>query len=238
MRTRTLGLAAVALASAALLAPVHSAPAPPERAPGEPPPTDAELRRSATTLKLIGIAIHSYHDAFNRLPADVVGKDGKPLLSWRVLILPYIEQENLFNQFKLDEPWDSPNNKKLSETIVKLYAPVRGKAPKDHTFYQGFTGPNALFRPGKPYTMANIANADGTSLTIMVVEAGESVPWAKPGGLAFDPKKPLPKLGGLFGGDFHALMCDGSVRYLKKSTPEKTIKALITPQGGEPVKLP
>src|SRR5206468_5253686 len=65
-------------------------------------------------LKQIGLAMHSYHDVYKRLPSGAVqDKDGKALLSWRVHLLPFLEQEALFKEFKLDEPWDSDNNKKL-----------------------------------------------------------------------------------------------------------------------------
>ncbi|MBV9126015.1 MAG: DUF1559 domain-containing protein, partial [Planctomycetes bacterium] len=73
-----------------------------------------ERIQSINNLKQIALAFHSMNDTYNFMPpAAICGKDGRPLLSWRVAILPYIEQQNLYNQFRLDEPWDSPTNKKL-----------------------------------------------------------------------------------------------------------------------------
>ena len=73
-------------------------------------------------LKQIGLAMHNYHDRHKSLPsAYTVDKAGKPLLSWRVLILPYLDQEALYKEFHLDEPWDSEHNKPLSAMVVKVY---------------------------------------------------------------------------------------------------------------------
>ncbi len=101
----------------------------------DPPVTKKDLATSTSNLKQIAIAFHAFHDTTAGLPADITDKAGKPLLSWRVAILPYIEQSELYNQFKLDEPWDSANNKKLIEKMPKLYAPVRVKAKAGETFY-------------------------------------------------------------------------------------------------------
>jgi hypothetical protein len=148
--------------------------------------------------------MHGYHDVFNRLPAAaIVDKDGKPLLSWRVAILPYLEQEALYKQFKLDEPWDSPNNIKLLDKMPRIYGP-----PGDKTVYRVFTGPGTVFDGKQGLKLTAIP--DGTINTIIVVEAQEAVPWTKPEELPYADKDPLPKLGGKEG--FVVLMCDGSVK--------------------------
>jgi hypothetical protein len=195
-------------------------------------PTAKELEASAENLKQIGIAFHNSIDANNSvMPTTIMDKDGKPLLSWRVAILPQIEQDNLYRQFKLDEPWDSENNKKLIAKMPKLYAPVRGKAKPGETYYQVFVGKEALFGPGKrPRLPASIP--DGTSRTGLVFEAGVPVTWTKPDDLLFDADNPLPKLGGLFDGDFHVVLCDGSVLLLKKDADETELKRFITPADG------
>ena len=169
----------------------------------DPPPIDRrQLATSQNNLKQLGLAFHINHDAYSRFPGDIKDKDGKALLSWRVAILPFIEHDTLFKQFKLDEPWDSDNNKKLIAQMPKVYAPIRVKAKEGETFYQVFTGKNALFG-GKAATLPGIS--DGTSNTGMIFEAGEPVIWTKPADLAFDEEKALPKLGGLFDGDFSCL---------------------------------
>ncbi len=222
---------------------------PPDKIRGEPPP-DAppplavpappelgvpaevkqinERRKSQINLQHLGIAMHNYHNDFNRFPPPAIGsKDGKPLLSWRVALLPYLEQNDLYKQFKLDEPWDGEHNKKLLEKMPKLYAPLGVETKDKHvTFYQVFTGPGTVFEDPKGVPIREIR--DGTANTILIVEAGEPVPWTKPDDLVLDPKKPVPKLGGLFKGDFHICLGDGSVHFIKKETEEKALRAAIT----------
>jgi hypothetical protein len=193
--------------------------------------TKKDLKTSEDNLKQIVLAYHNYFSAYDQLPGDILDKDGKQLLSWRVAILPFLEEDALYKQFKLDEPWDSANNKKLIEKTPKLYAPVRVKAKAGETFYQTFTGEGTLFVKNAPvYKLGNIP--DGTSSTGLVFEAGEPVTWSKPADLPFDAKKALPKLGGLFDGEFHVGMCVGSVRLLKKNPDEKELNNLIMPADG------
>jgi hypothetical protein len=196
--------------------------------------TQKDLDTSANNLKEIVLSFHNYHSAYDYLPTDILDKGGKPLLSWRIAILPFIEEDALYKQFKLDEPWDSANNKKLIEKMPKLYAPVRVKAKAGETFYQVFVGDDALFGPKKKPSIPT-SIPDGTSNTGMVFEAGEPVIWSKPVDLPFDAKKALPKLGGLFDGEFHVGMCDGSVRLLRKFPDEKELKNLIMPADGNTI---
>ena len=194
----------------------------------------ASRAQSMNNLRQIGIACHAYHDANRQFPADITDKAGKPLLSWRVAILPYIEQQALYNQFKLDEPWDSKHNKPFSQMIVKTYLSPQAEMPDrpGMTHYQGFVGPGTMFEPGKKVSVANVT--DGLSNTILVVETAEAVEWAKPGGIPFDPKKPLPKLVGAGNPDImQTLMADGSVRAVNlKAITEKTLKFAIQRDDG------
>lgn len=190
---------------------------------------------SANNMKQIALAVHNYHDTFMKFPADITDKDGKPLLSWRVAILPYLEQGPLYQQFKLDEPWDSENNKKASQAVVKVYtSPQAPMKPGGWTNYRGFVGPGTAFEPGKRFTLNEFT--DGTSNTLMVVETADAVEWAKPGGdIPFDPKKPFPKLTSVTGDDrVWAAMCDASVRPLDlKKLTEATLKAAVTRNAGD-----
>lgn len=196
-----------------------------------PPATEKQLEESQNNLKQLGIAIHSYHDTFGKMPADVVDKDGKAILSWRVLLLPYLEETPLYKEFKFDEPWDSKANSALIARIPKNFAPIRVKADKGQTFYRGFNGPDTVFEAGTKQTLLSMT--DGTSNTIMVVEAGEPCIWSKPDDLPYDGKKPLPKLGGLFDGDFHVLMGDGSTfRGSSKTMDGDEFRKLLTKSDG------
>ena len=193
------------------------------------------LKNSQTNLKQIALAVMNYADANNgQLPRDMTDKDGKALLSWRVLILPYVEQGELYKKFKLDEPWDSKHNRELLEKMPDVFASPRVVVKKKgFTVYQGFAGAGALFEPGKKHRFpASIP--DGTANTIMAVESTMAVPWTKPADLPFDEKKDLPDFGKAFSAKPLGVLCDGSTRILdlKKISP-KTLKAAITIAGGE-----
>ncbi len=205
---------------------VVAAPLPKE--PPVPEVTKAHITISQNNLKQIGTAFHNFSSANqDALPGDILDKNGKPLLSWRVAILPYVEQETLYGQFKLDEPWDSKNNKPLIEKMPKLYAPIRVKAPVGTTFYQTFTGKDTLFDKHKPqFNIGNIP--DGVSNTALVIEAGEPVVWTKPIDIAYDAKKPVPKLGGMFDGVANVARGDGEVFTMKKCPDDKELRKFIT----------
>src|SRR4051794_3490674 len=100
--------------------------------------------------------MHNYNDQHGALPpATVRGPDGKPLLSWRVLLLPYIEQDALFKRFRLDEPWDSPHNKALLEPMPRIYEPFReSKVPPGHTYFRVFVGRGTPFEDAKGKKLA------------------------------------------------------------------------------------
>lgn len=203
----------------------------------EGPP--AERMRSANNLKQLLLALHNYHDAFGRFPTDIRDKDGKPLLSWRVQILPFIEQENLYKQFKLDEPWDSEHNKKLIPLMPKtLRSPRQAAAIKDKTTYLAPLGKSFIFDDPKGIKIFEIT--DGTSNTIALVEAEDdrAVTWTTPEDITIDAKNPVNGLLGHYADGFHAAFADGSVRFIKKSIDPKSLWALFTKDGGEVVEIP
>lgn len=204
-----------------------------EPLPRSPAKLVADKATSQNNLKQIAIAMHNYHDSYGKLPAQAIySKDGKPLLSWRVAILPYIEQDNLYRAFKLDEPWDSDHNKKLLTQMPKGYAPPGIKTKKPHsTFYRAFSGPGTIFEGKDGRRFADVP--DGTSNTVLLVEAGQAVPWTEPEEIPYDAKKALPRLGGIFDGDFHLVLADGSVRFVGRGFDEKILRGTITRNGGE-----
>ena len=198
------------------------------------PPTAKELKASQNNLEQIGIAFHRYiFFARDECPNNLVDQNGKPTLSWRVLLLPYLGEEKLFKKFMLDEPWDSKTNKALIEKMPRVFAPIRVKAEKGETFYRGFSGADTAFETGKLLKFTE-SFRDGTSNTILVVEAGEPCIWTKPDDLPFDNRKALPKLGGLFDGDFHVLIGDGTVAAGKSSKMNAgEFKKMITLSDGK-----
>jgi prepilin-type processing-associated H-X9-DG protein len=194
----------------------------------------ARRAQCTNNIKQIMLAMHNYHSANNSFPSDITDKDGKPLLSWRVAILPYIEQAELYDKFKLDEPWDSPHNKELlKEMPTSFNCPTRAKPEPFTTTYRGFVGAGAMFETGRDIGIASVT--DGTSNTIAVTEASEAVPWTKPADLPFDPQA-QPSLygaGSSHPGGFNCGFADGSVRFIKNSISAVVFKALVTRNGRE-----
>lgn len=197
----------------------------------------AQRAQSMNNLKQIALAMHNYHDTHKHFPAAVnCDADGKPLLSWRVHILPFLECEPLYEQFHLDEPWDSEHNRKLIDQMPAVYrCPASKLREKGRASYVVAVGEGTVFpgREGVPIKEIK----DGTSNTILAVEVDDehAVIWTKPDDLPFDPKNPGKGLGGLFEGGFSAAFCDGSVRFLSKEMDPKVLRALLTRAGGEVV---
>lgn len=204
--------------------------------------------KGQNNLKQLALAMHNFHDASQATPGDVLAFGAKPLAwTWRVQILPYIEQENLYRQLDFTKAWDDPANLKKLEAMAmpKVFEFPGRPAPKGQTYFRIFSLPKNAKGKERPWLVegqkgpALTAITDGLSNTLMIVEAGEAVPWYKPDVLGYDGVLPLPQLGDKTADRFIAAMGDGSVRTLKPSKlGEKTLRALITPNGGEVVNLP
>jgi Protein of unknown function (DUF1559) len=180
-------------------------------------------------LKVLSLAMHNYHDTHGRLPsAALSGNDGQSLLSWRVALLPFLDERQLCEEFHLDEPWDSPHNVRLLSRMPVVYRPFARevKAPPYHTFYQVLVGKGTSFEIGRKVSIPG-SFTNGLSNTILIAEAATPVPWTKPEDLSYAPDQPLPRLGGLAPEHFLAAMGDGSVRSFAKDTNEKTLRQAI-----------
>jgi hypothetical protein len=197
----------------------------------------AGRKQESNKLLQIGLGIHSYHDANGKMPPPFLkpidgrkeAADPERRLSWRVGVLPYIEQDNLYRAMNLSENWDSPINKPFTDTPISTLADPGDRT--NQTRYRGFVGRGTLFDPNEAVTFANIT--DGSSNTIMVVEAADTVPWAQYKELGFDRNAPLPALGRPNATTFLVLMGDGSTRTVQKSVNPAALRGAITRDGGE-----
>lgn len=176
-----------------------------------------ELQVGHSRLRQLSLALQLYENDHGRLPPPAIcSKDGKPLLSWRVALLPYLDEsfKDLYNEFKLDEPWDSAHNKKLLEKMPQFYASPSA-LPKERftTFYQVFVGKSTAFDGALGRKTSDLKDF---ASTVLIVEAADAVPWTKPQDLAYDPAKALPKLGGPFITGFHAAMGFERIYFIKK----------------------
>lgn len=224
----------------------------------------ASVSTSKNNLKQLGLAMHNFHDVYRCFPPAVVyGPDGKPWHSWRVLILPMLEQKALYDRYRFDEPWNGPNNRKLLKEMPQVYRdPIHGEQDGSYyTHYAAVTGKNAVFpaagvrmkkKTDKPGELlpgkggGRIRDIlDGTSNTIMIGPVGpeQKIPWMKPEDVVFTAKfPPLGKKGSFAvpyksaGSPFGLfLFADGSVHTLRADMDMKTLRNLLQRNDGNTI---
>jgi beta-lactamase regulating signal transducer with metallopeptidase domain len=192
---------------------------------------------SMNNLKQLALAMHNYYEVNQSFPPAVLyGPDGKTPYSWRVALLPFVDQAQLYEQYKKDEPWDGPNNKKLIDKMPSVFRdPVEPDSSQASSYF-AVVGPTALFS-GKKEGTKMIEITDGTSNTLMLVEAKRDIPWTKPEDIPYGKDHPSPKLGGHYPSVFIGALADGSVRIFSDKLPEDLLRVLLTRDGGEPINL-
>jgi hypothetical protein len=198
----------------------------------------AERSQTQGHFKQLAIAMHSYHDVEGHLPPQAsVDQKQKPLHSWRVHLLPYIEEGELYKKIRLNEPWDSPHNKQFHNQMPRIFRGPGRQAGEGKTFVQVLVGKETAFPgPGVPMKFAGIT--DGLSNTILLVEAREAVNWMEPRDIPFasNPQGFSPaNLGWPDADAFITAMCDGAVHTVPLSIMPKLLQAVITAAGGEPI---
>ena len=196
--------------------------------------TRAAARRtsSANNLRQLMLAALNFESVKRRFPARAnVDSSGKPLLSWRVHLLPYLEEQALYEEFHLDEPWDSAHNKKLIARMPRVYQCPNLPEVEGKTVYLAITGDNTAFDGDEGRRIREFV--DGTSNTAMFVEAdmSEAVTWTKPDDWEFRRGNPMAGLGGINPGIFQVAFADGSVRSISMSTDPDVWLDLVTVDG-------
>ena len=204
-----------------------------------PARASAARNRDLNSLKQIAIGMHNFHDVWGRFPPQSLSSaDGQKLLSWRVLILPYLGEQELYKKFRLDEPWDSEHNIKLAAEIPFVYSGViPGQGESDgKTRIQAPLHKQSVFgRKGDGTTIRQIT--DGTSNTLMVVQVPQTkaVVWTKPDDIVVDVTDVKASLIAPGIDAFLACLCDGSARACSSKNSNETLLKLITMDGGEVV---
>lgn len=220
----------------------------------------ARRTKSSNNLKIISLALHNYHDAYGRFPpAAVIGPDGKPWHSWRVLLLPFFEAIDVYEQYDFAQPWDSPKNRALVEKMPEVFRdPAREGQPDGFTDYAAIVGDDALFQPevvtmksaedfpacltvGKKFTFANVTDGTSNTIAFATVSPERKIPWTKPEDIVLDDASPgIGDPDGL--GAIHpandrrvaiAAFADGSVQTIADSVDAETLRAFLTRAGGE-----
>ncbi len=192
----------------------------------------SQRAQSINNMKQFGLAMYNYHETYKSFPPAVLyGPDGKTPYSWRVALLPFLGEAALYEQYKKDEPWDGPNNKQLIAKMPAVFRDPTDPENSTSTSYFGMTGPSTVFS-GKEGTSA-VQITDGTSNTLLLVEAKRDIPWTKPEDIPYDKNLPLPKLGGHYPKNFIAALGDGSVHAFPENISEIMLRAMMTRDGGE-----
>ncbi len=197
----------------------------------------ARRAMSSNNLKLLALAMHNYHDVYKHFPARAsFDSQGKPLLSWRVHLLPFLGEQALYKEFHLDEPWDSPHNRKLIPRMPNVYQNPSAPARPGMAHYVALVGKGTLFEGNKARSFRDIT--DGTANTILLVEVNpdRAVIWTKPDDLAFDPDNPLAGLGKAHPGGFLVALCDGSVRFFLQGIHPAVFRSLAQIADGQHVR--
>ena len=190
--------------------------------------SDAMAQARTQNLRQLALAMHNYHAAYKAFPpAYKMGKDGngKHKVSWRVLILPFLDQQALYDQYKFDEPWDSPANARVTAEIPSVFRAVGSKADTNETDYFVIVGDNTAFKTEKGRKIREFI--DGTSNSLLIVETRKAVHWAKPEDIGM-PKDGLPKLGGIAKTGFRVARADGSVGFVRADANKEQLRRLLT----------
>jgi prepilin-type processing-associated H-X9-DG protein len=207
---------------------------------------EAARRNSCTNhMKQIGLALHDYHDTYQSFPpAFVADASGKPIHSWRVLLLPHFqdaEANSIYQLYDFDEPWDGPHNRSLADMIPSVYRCPSDPDGETETSYAVVVGDETMWPADHPMTVEELSRNDGTSRTIAVVESeGADINWLEPRdltqqeaiqGINQENGHPGIRSAHVFGAN--VLFADGSVLFLNADTPPDIIRAMLTANGSE-----
>ncbi|HUE17330.1 MAG TPA: DUF1559 domain-containing protein [Planctomycetaceae bacterium] len=208
-------------------------------------PALAESKEQQTrrNLKELSLAMHNYHDVFHHFPKAVmtardVGGGGETPHSWRVELLPFVNGgAHLYQEYRMEEPWDSPHNKTILEQMPAVFRSPYDDPKSTNSGYCVLVGPGTPFEK-RPLGVAMSEIVDGTSNTILFVEAKRAIPWTKPEDIPFDATKTVPELGGYVEGKFAAAMADGSVHIFERAQVDDILKWMILRNDLHVIKIP
>ena len=202
----------------------------------------ARRAQCSNNLKQIGLALHNYHDVYKTFPpAYIPDKDGEPMHSWRVLILPFLEQQPLYEQYDFNEPWDGPNNSQLANVMIQTYQCPSSPEGQTTTNYLAISGKGTVFNNGDGSKIQDIL--DGTSNTVIVAEvAGANINWMEPRdfdaaamSMAINGAQDGSSISSFHPGGAQVLFADGSVRFLSENLAPGVLNLLLMRNDGQAV---
>jgi hypothetical protein len=196
------------------------------------------MAQCRNNLKQIGLGLHNYHDVYGAMPAAHLNDvKGEPKLSWRVSILPFIDEAPRYNLYSFNDAWDAGPNAPLLNPLPMAYGCPAYERKSPTTCYAAITGESTVLGAGKCVKMAQIT--DGTSNTLAVVEACKlNIPWMKPQDIDATTITSFGTPDGASGNHkmgIPILMTDGSVRVVQSTLDPATVKALISRNGNEQI---
>ena len=202
---------------------------------------EAARRNSCNNaFKQLGLSLHNYHDVWKVLPpAYTVDSAGKPLHSWRTLLLPFLEEDPLYQSIDLSKPWNGPVNARIPIADVQVFHCPAFTGVRTQTTCKAVVTPDSCLRPRQSVALADITDGGSQTLTIIEVPVDQAVPWMAPQDaseadlLGIQPDSRTAHTGG-----FNVGFADGSVRFLRSDTPADIRRALVTIAGREAKELP
>ncbi len=197
----------------------------------------ARRTQCKNNLKQIGLALYNYHDTYHAFPpAFTIDAYGRPLHSWRTLILPYLDQQSLYEKIDLAKAWDDPVNAEAFKTNLAVFRCPSTDCPMYHTTYMAVVGSRSCFQPTEPRSLSEITDNRSETLMVIEVASDKTVHWMAPVDtneqfvLGFEPKTKFAHPGGL-----QALLADGAVRFLSANLDTAVRRALISIDGNDSV---
>lgn len=201
-------------------------------------PEAARRMTCSNSIKQIGQALLAYELHYKKFPpAYTVNLKGEPLHSWRTLILPFLEQQDLYDHIQLDQPWNSPANRKARETKVDLYSCPSLLSNRDmqfHTTYHCLVAPNGLLHPTASKSLTNVKDDHGSTLLIVESNTNDACHWMNPQALTHETYFGInAKNHPSHSGGRHACFINGSVKFISAETSKELMNAMITIDGNE-----
>jgi hypothetical protein len=195
-------------------------------------------RQSQNRLKQLVLAMHNYHERHQHFPpAVVIGPDGKTPHSWRIELLPFLEEKRLYDQYRMHEPWDSLHNKLILRQMPDVFRSPFRDLETTNSGYYALVGRGTIFDGKEGIKIQDVT--DGTSKTLMIVEAKRDIPWTKAADIPFDPDKPVPEIGGFVKGHFTAACADGACCVFPfDGFKDNQLKWAMMRNDGHPFELP
>ena len=195
---------------------------------------------AANNIRQNALALHNYASAFGGLPPSVfTHKESGKTYSWRIAILPFVERQDLYDRYDFIQEWDSPHNLEVTSEMPDFFRSDSDDVDSTNTSFFMLTGPGGVLGQEEMTQFEDMA--DGSSNTMMLIEAKRQVHWSKPEDILIDPENPLPDFGGFHEGGFNVTMADGSVHFVPENVAENLLRAYFSPAGGEipqPLEVP